>query len=92
MVEHSPADASVSSSIVEYVLSQPVNNVAFATPKSENGENGWKRMDWILDEAIQTEIEECQKRNQKLIDDSDASQLWWAEYGARWIEHNSMQC
>nr|XP_018260190.1 carnitine acetyltransferase [Kwoniella dejecticola CBS 10117]OBR82348.1 carnitine acetyltransferase [Kwoniella dejecticola CBS 10117] len=87
MGEHSPVDALIPSIVGEYVLAEPVDQSQFtSTSKSDSNSEDWKGLNWVLDEQIQKEIEDCKGRNQKLIDDSDASQLWWNEYGAEWIK------
>ncbi|OWZ78816.1 carnitine acetyltransferase [Cryptococcus neoformans Bt85] len=96
MGEHSPVDALIPSIVVEYVLDKPVDGSQFmssapvpvATGKS--GE-GWEKLDWAVDETILQEIEQIKQRNQKLIDDSDASQLWWGEYASEWIKKIAKQ-
>ncbi|WWC92892.1 uncharacterized protein L201_007854 [Kwoniella dendrophila CBS 6074] len=88
MGEHSPVDALIPSIVGEYVLATPVDESQF-TASSSNSQEGWKRHDWVIDDEISKEIEACKVRNQKLIDDSDASQLWWNEYGAEWIKSYS---
>jgi carnitine O-acetyltransferase len=84
MGEHSPVDALIPSIVVEYVLGEPVDEAKFGD--AQGGDGGWNRLDWVVDAGIKGEIEECQGRNRKLIDDSDASQLWWGEYGVEWIK------
>ncbi len=86
MGEHSPVDALIPSIIVDYVLGVPVDKSQFGTEGGGEKGKGWKRLDWVVDDGLSKEIEACQERNQKLIDDSDASQLWWNEYGAEWIK------
>ncbi len=89
MGEHSPVDAGIPSIAVDYVLSEPVNERAFSSPSSPGSSadrKGWDRLDWVVDDAMKQEIEACQGRNRKIIEDSDAGQLWWGEYGAEWIE------
>ncbi|KAK8849764.1 hypothetical protein IAR55_005100 [Kwoniella newhampshirensis] len=93
MGEHSPVDALIPSVATEYVLGEPVDEGQFAgsiTAKPTEVQ-GWERLEWVVDEEIQREIKECKSRNQKLIDDSDASPLWWAEYGAEWIKKVAKQ-
>ncbi|WVR07972.1 hypothetical protein IAU60_005015 [Kwoniella sp. DSM 27419] len=90
MGEHSPVDALIPSIATEYVLGEPVNNEQFDSSSSAPSD-GFQRNDWVVDDQIKREIEECAGRNQKLIDDSDASQLWWAEYGAEWIKKSAKQ-
>lgn len=97
MGEHSPVDALIPSIAVEYVLGEPVDESKFTSTSSSAAEGssgkGWERLDWVVDEGIKTEIEECQGRNRKLIEDSDASQLWWGEYGVDWIKkHGEGPC
>ncbi|WWD20394.1 hypothetical protein CI109_104870 [Kwoniella shandongensis] len=93
MGEHSPVDALIPSIATEYVLGEPVDESQFsgaAVPSQGEGK-GWEKLDWVVDESIRSEIAECKVKNQKLINDSDASPLWWAEYGAEWIKKNAKQ-
>lgn len=86
MGEHSPVDALIPSIVVEYVLDKPIDESQFkSSPPLASGE-GWKKLDWAVDETILREIEQVKEKNQKLIDDSDASQLWWGEYASEWIK------
>ncbi|KAK4687387.1 hypothetical protein P7C73_g2745, partial [Tremellales sp. Uapishka_1] len=91
MGEHSPVDALIPSIVVDYVLGEPVDMQAFQSSTSKATTTGWKREDWVVDEAVENGIMECQERNKKLIGDSDASQLWWGEYGAEWIKKVAKQ-
>ena len=96
MGEHSPVDALIPSIVVDYVLAKPVNEAVLGSRsgnRSTEKADGWARLDWVTDEAMLREIEECRGRNSKLIEDSDASQLWWGEYGAEWIKkHGKYLC
>lgn len=83
MGEHSPCDALIPSVIVDYVVAEPVVDSAFSPVQSSGG---WKRLEWKVDQELETEIKQCEERNWKIIEDSDASQLWWSEYGADWIK------
>lgn len=87
MGEHSPVDALIPSIATEYVLGEPVDESQFSETTAATG-TGWQKLEWVVDESIRTEIAECKVKNQKLINDSDASPLWWAEYGAEWIKKN----
>nr|XP_019043447.1 carnitine acetyltransferase [Kwoniella bestiolae CBS 10118]OCF22377.1 carnitine acetyltransferase [Kwoniella bestiolae CBS 10118] len=91
MGEHSPVDALIPSIVGEYVLASPVDQSQFTFGSGSSSAQGWKKLDWVVDEEIHKEIEGCKERNQKLIDDSDASQLWWNEYGAEWIKSVAKQ-
>jgi carnitine O-acetyltransferase len=84
MGEHSPCDALIPSVIVDYVVAEPVDTSRFDAQPSRT--DGWKRLEWNVDEELQTEIQQCEERNWKIVEDSDASQLWWSEYGADWIK------
>lgn len=91
MGEHSPVDALIPSIVVEYVLDKPVDESQFKTSTpvvvtTGKGGEGWEKLDWAVDETILQEIEQVKQKNQKLIDDSDASQLWWGEYASEWIK------
>ncbi|WVQ84423.1 hypothetical protein IAT38_006575 [Cryptococcus sp. DSM 104549] len=92
MGEHSPVDALIPSIVTEYVLAEPVDDQVFKQAAKEAGGSavgGWERQDWVVDEQIEAEIEGVKVKNQKLIDDSDASQLWWGEYAVEWIKKNA---
>jgi len=82
--EHSPVDALIPSIVMDYVSKVPVDVSAFG--EAQNKGEGWSRVDWVVDDPIKREIVECTGRNKKLIEDSHASQLWWAEYGVEWIK------
>ncbi|RXK39702.1 carnitine acetyltransferase [Tremella mesenterica] len=87
MGEHSPVDALIPSIAIEYVLGTPVDESQFEGSVKDG--SGWKRLEWVVDDILLSEIDQCQKRNQTLIEDSDASQLWWGEYGAEWIKKHA---
>nr|ODO04266.1 carnitine acetyltransferase [Cryptococcus depauperatus CBS 7855] len=93
--EHSPADGLIPSIVAEYVLNEPIDQTKFdsalSTSNVQETGPGWERLEWKLDEKILHEIEDVQARNQKIIDNSDASQLWWCEYGVEWIKKNAKQ-
>lgn len=86
--EHSPVDAIVPSNAVNHVLASPLDQSQFdKTTLPEKG-NGWQRVDWIVDEGMRTEIEQCQARNKAIIEDSDNSNLFWGEFATEWIKQN----
>jgi carnitine O-acetyltransferase len=84
--EHSPIDALIPNIMMEYIQAVPVDTASFAAETTAAAGSGWKREDWVVDESIKREIVECEGRNKKLIEDSNASELWWAEYGVDWIK------
>lgn len=86
MGEHSPVDASIPSAAVKYALAQPVESGAFRN-NSHKTAGKFIRHDWKVEEAFRNEIEECRSRNKKVVEDSDATQLWWSEYGCDWIQN-----
>lgn len=75
--------------MVDYALSRPIEHVKSGgldgIPKE--GE-GWKRLEWVVDEAMEGEIEACKVRNKAIIEDSDNSQLFWGEFATEWIKQN----
>jgi carnitine O-acetyltransferase len=83
--EHSPIDALIPSIVMDYITEVPVDKSAF-TDKGRG--DGWSRVDWIVDESLKREIVECEGRNKKLIEDSDASELWFGEYAVEWMKKN----
>jgi len=90
--EHSPVDAIVPSNIVNYTVAEPFDGKAFgnsATSVPQEGD-GWRRLDWVVDEAMTQEIGECQERNKAIIADSDNSNLLWGEFATEWIKQNGM--
>ncbi|WVQ77521.1 hypothetical protein IAR50_007207 [Cryptococcus sp. DSM 104548] len=92
MGEHSPVDALIPSIAAEYALAEGVDEKQFAVPaKIGAGGEGWERLEWVVDEAILGQIEEVRGKTNKLIEDSDSSQLWWGEYAADWIKRTAKQ-
>lgn len=93
MGEHSPVDALIPSFVVDYALETPVDQSMFPAqplPAPPLGE-GYKREDFVIDQATEDEIIACTVRNKKIVADSDASTLWWAEYGTDWIKKEGKQ-
>jgi carnitine O-acetyltransferase len=92
MGEHSPCDALVPSIAADYAVVQSVEEDAFATSASsdERPDNtsrvGWKRLDWVIDELIESECLKAEERAKAVIDNSDDSLLWFTEYGTDWIK------
>lgn len=87
--EHSPVDALIPLLICDYVISQPVGESASSNQVGAG--HKWKRLEWVVDEAILAEIDESERRGKALIEDSDLSALWWGEFGAEWIKAHAKQ-
>jgi carnitine O-acetyltransferase len=88
--EHSPVDAIVPSNAVNHVVAEPFDDAQFTSLSKtapKEGE-GWKRLEWVIDDAMVKEIEECQIRNKTIIADSDNSNLLWGEFATEWIKQN----
>jgi hypothetical protein len=92
--EHSPCDALIPSIMVDNVVAEPIDIAAFSeSPQKisgveyvELGEGqGWKSLDWVVDETINEEIRQAELRAKAIVEDSDASQLWFSEYAADWM-------
>jgi carnitine O-acetyltransferase len=94
--EHSPCDALIPSIIVDYVLAEPVDVVSFAESPAKlggveyvgasEGGDGWRFLDWVVDAGTEKEIKEAEARAKAIVEDSDASQLWFSEYAAEWMK------
>lgn len=98
MGEHSPLDALVPSIVAEYALVQSVDQSAFketprdisapdkaSTSDPANPPEGWSRLPWIVSPHLTHECTAALKRADSIIQDSDNSVMWFAEYGADWI-------
>lgn len=87
--EHSPVDALIPSYAVDYVLSRPIeDNSSPGVDDLPKEGDGWKRLEWVVDDAMLREIDACQERNKAIIEDSDNSQFWWGEFSTEWIKRN----
>ena len=91
--EHSPVDALIPSYAVDHALSRPIEDTKPPSSKALPKEgDGWKRLEWVVDEAMEKEIEACKERNKAIVEDSDNSQLFWGEFAAEWIKQNGKSC
>jgi len=94
--EHSPCDALIPSIIVDYVVTVPIDPTSFEARKplieveewltKSKDSDGWERLDWVVDDRIRAECHAAGERAQVIVENSDASQLWFSEYGAEWIK------
>lgn len=88
MGEHSPCDALIPSIIVDYAIAEHMDKAQFG--EHNNLEVGstkaWDKLEWVVDEKLEGEIERAKKDAKKLIADSEPSQLWFGEYGAEWMK------
>ncbi|EJU04961.1 acyltransferase ChoActase/COT/CPT [Dacryopinax primogenitus] len=106
MGEHSPCDALIPSIVVDYAIAEPIDLGAFTQnlESAEEGDvifdadtttgpktRGWERVEFELDDKMRKEIQEATIRAKATVDDSDASQLWFDEYGADWIKKTAKQ-
>jgi carnitine O-acetyltransferase len=86
-------DAIVPSNAVNHVLASPLDAGAFGTKNGnslpEEGQ-GWRPLDWVVDDAMLAEIEQCQARNKGIVEDSDNSNLFWREFATEWIKQNGV--
>lgn len=92
--EHSPCDALIPSIIVDWVVAEPLDLAKFDAGEvvwsEEDKKLGVERLEWVVDETIRTELKGASERANTLIADSDASQLWFDEYGADWMKANGI--
>lgn len=93
--EHSPCDALIPSIIVDYVVAEPIDVTAFDESLQKLGGveyvgtgegQHWKPLDWVVDATLSEEIQQAEARAKEIVEDSDASQLWFCEYAADWIK------
>ena len=101
--EHSPVDALVPSVAADYAIVQGVDDDAFPG-RIENDQltsnassypvdrTGWERLDWVTDVRIVKECEEAARRAKKIVDDSDADELVFTDYGVDWIKDEGWLC
>ena len=82
--EHSPIDAVIPNTLMDFVTAVPVDKSAFGEEIASD--KGWRRIDFVGDEALKREIAACEARNKAVIADSEPSELWYAEYGVEWIK------
>jgi hypothetical protein len=89
MGEHSPVDALVPSIVCEYGVVEGVDAGMFPVAgvgAEELGEEGWERLEWVVDDKIEKECQRAEVDARALIADSDDSGLWFTDYGADWIK------
>lgn len=94
--EHSPCDALIPSIIVDYVVAEHIDVAAFNESPQKlggveyvgpaEGSQGWGPLNWVVDETISKEIQQAEARAKAIVEDSDASQLWFSEYAADWMK------
>ncbi|ORX37603.1 acyltransferase ChoActase/COT/CPT [Kockovaella imperatae] len=87
--EHSATDAIYHAAAIDYIMQESVDDKAFSSSSHGSTSKGWERIDWVIDAGLKKEISACQERNRKLMADTDASQLWWNEYGVEWIKKHA---
>ena len=94
--EHSPVDALVPSVIAEYAIVQGIvaedfpdrpEDVSETSSSNPGSVDGWKRLDWVVDERIIKECSEAARRAKVIADDSDADELVFDAYGVDWIKN-----
>ncbi|CAE6414425.1 unnamed protein product [Rhizoctonia solani] len=96
--EHSPCEALIPSIVVDYVLAEPIDIAAFSDAPQKLGgveyvgpgeDQGWKHLGWEVDSKIEEEIKQAEARAKAIVEDSDASQLWYSEYAADWMKKSA---
>ncbi|KAJ3739174.1 acyltransferase ChoActase/COT/CPT [Lentinula detonsa] len=93
--EHSPCDALVPSIVAEYAVVRCVEEVdvdglssasASSSTNTIEIEEGWSRLDWVVDEDVLKATRAARERAETNINNSDDSLLWFEEYGSDWIK------
>ncbi len=88
MGEHSPVDALVPSIVADWALEVPIDAREFAPAPSRldlERETDLVRLNWEIDQHILDQCEAAYSRVEAIVKDSDARELWFNEYGAKWI-------
>lgn len=91
MGEHSPVDALVPSIVAEYALVDdvPVGDVTFDDHATIDARDKWHRLEWVIDDNIQSAIVKAQESALAAIEDSDDSVHWFADFGSDWIKNTA---
>ncbi|KAF8308923.1 acyltransferase ChoActase COT CPT [Cantharellus anzutake] len=93
MGEHSPLDALIPSTITDWALEAPIDIGEFASDSwypSRHEPGGWKQLNWKVDQRVLDQCSAAQTRAESLISGSDARELWFKDYGAKWIREASL--
>ncbi|TDL25783.1 acyltransferase ChoActase/COT/CPT [Rickenella mellea] len=96
MGEHSPCDALVPSVYGEYAVVEDIDAEGEFFPDrvptidgsdalETHPQDGWRRLDWTVDDRLRRECVEAEARAQAIIADSDDSVLWFDDYGGQRI-------
>lgn len=90
MGEHSPVDALVPSIVGEYAIVEGICEDAFDTSPEEVAhevqKDGWRRLEWVVDEVITTECASAEERAVAIIEDSDDMVFCFDKYGGDWMK------
>lgn len=93
MGEHSPCDALVPSELGNYCVEQAIDPSEFLEQgEMETSEGGWRKLEWKVDDELVSECKRVSDDAKRLITDSDDSQLWFTDYGVKWIRETSEKC
>lgn len=91
MGEHSPVDALVPSIVTEYAIAKGVSDDSYVlSPEAVSDESpisdGWRRLEWIIDDQTEKQFEGAEERAKAIIADSDDNVFHFNTYGADWIK------
>jgi Choline/Carnitine o-acyltransferase len=94
MGEHSPCDGLVVGAMMNYSLSESIDNRLFgrgeipdeAVAQMNSRTPEFERLNWVVDDYIEKHCAEAEQHALQISDDSDASLLWFADYGTRWVK------
>ena len=76
--------------IADWVLDESVDIQQLPVEVDSWIDEGWRRLDWELDETLEGEIERVAQETREMAQDSDNSALWFDEYGTEWIANSGM--
>lgn len=94
MGEHSPCDGLVVGAMMSSSLSETIDHRQFGhsdisaetVTEFDPGTSGFERLDWVVDGHIENKCTEAERHARHICEDSDASLLWFADYGTRWVK------
>lgn len=94
MGEHSPCDGLVVGAMMNHSLSESIDPRQFrhdnipdeAVAEINSCTPEFERLDWVVDDDMEKKCAEAERHARQISDDSDASLLWFKDFGAQWVK------
>lgn len=90
MGEHSPCDALIPSVLGDYCVESKMDLDQFTNVDDTISASTYEKLTWDVDRKIENECKLVDVSCQRIIEDSDDSQLWFEDYGVGWIRDIGM--